>query len=83
MTNPMDYSGRHRKYIRGTSEYETYYYGDVVERNGVSYVCAVPQTFGYLPEEAESGFSVLGDGVGGTGAIGITLDEINGGTYNA
>jgi hypothetical protein len=79
MTNPMDYKGRHRKYVPGTSEYVVYYYGDLVERNGVSYVCAVPQTSGYLPEEAESGFMIVGDGVG----AGATFGDIDGGTYNA
>jgi hypothetical protein len=79
MTNPMDYKGRHRKYVPGTSEYAVYYYGDLVERNGISYVCSVPQTFGYLPEEAESGFMIVGDGVG----AGATFGDIDGGTYNA
>ena len=74
----MDYKGRHRKYIEGTSDYVVCYYGDVVERNGISYVCAVPQTFGYLPEEAQSGFVVVGDGVG----AGVTLGDIDGGTYS-
>lgn len=78
MSNPMDYRGIHRKYIEGTSDYTVYYYGDVVERNGVTYVCNVLQTFGYLPEEPQSGFAVVGDGVG----AGVTLGDIDGGTYN-
>ena len=73
----MNYKGRHQKYQTGTSNYDVY--GDVVERNGVSYVCNVDRTYGYIPEEPNSGFVVIGDGVGFTGAE--QIPEINGGTY--
>lgn len=73
----MNYRGKHRKYVEGTSEYTVYLYGDVVERNGVSYVCSVEKTSGYTPEDANSGFSVLGDGVGVTGDV----QNVDGGTY--
>jgi hypothetical protein len=78
MSNPMNYRGQHRKYVEGTSQYEVYYYGDVVQRNSVSYVCKVESTKGYIPEEADSGFVVLGDGVGITSGLGIDID---GGSY--
>jgi hypothetical protein len=71
----MNYRGSHRKYVRGTSQYEVYVYGDVVERNGVSYVCNVESTKGYLPEESNSGFIPIGDGLGATGA------QVDGGSY--
>lgn len=70
MAAHMQYRGNHRKYIEGTSQYTEYHYGDVVRRNGVSYVCTVPRTLGYLPEESQSGFVVIGDGVGST--VGFT-----------
>jgi hypothetical protein len=76
MSNPMDYRGLHRKYVKGSSEYEVYYYGDVVDRNGVSYVCNVESTKGYLPEDPDSGFSAIG-GASGAGVSG----EIGGGSY--
>lgn len=79
MSNPMDYRGRHRKYMEGSSQYEVYYYGDVVERNGVSYVCNVESTQGYIPEEPNSGFVALGDGVGLTSGI---VNDIDGGSYS-
>lgn len=69
----MNYRGRHRKYVEGSSDYEVYVYGDVVERNGVSYVCNVAETSGYIPEDVGSGFVVLGDRLGTT--------VIEGGTY--
>ena len=65
----MNYLGKHRKYVEGTSTYTVYVYGDVVERNGVSYVCNVETTSGYIPEDANSGFLILGDGIGLTGAV--------------
>ena len=65
----MNYRGTHRKYVEGTSTYTVYVYGDVVERNGVSYVCNVEKTSGYIPEDIGSGFLVLGDGVGITDII--------------
>ena len=71
----MNYRGKHRKYVEGTSTYTVYVYGDVVERNGVSYVCNVETTSGYIPEDANSGFLVLGDGIGLTGGI-------DGGSYS-
>ena len=71
----MNYRGAHRKYVEGTSTYTVYVYGDVVERNGVSYVCNVETTSGYIPEDANSGFLVLGDGIGLTGGI-------DGGSYS-
>ena len=52
-----------------------YVYGDVVERNGVSYVCNVEKTSGYIPEDANSGFLALGDGVG-------LISPIDGGSYS-
>jgi hypothetical protein len=71
----MNYLGKHRKYVEGTSTYTVYVYGDVVERNGVSYVCSVETTSGYIPEDANSGFLILGDGIGLTGAV-------DGGSYS-
>lgn len=71
----MNYRGKHRKYVEGSSEYAVYRYGDVVERGGVSYVCNVESTRGYLPEESNSGFAPIGDGLGATGA------NIDGGSY--
>lgn len=75
MSNPMNYRGRHRKYVEGTSNYVVYYYGDVVERNGISYVCSVEKTQGYLPEEPNSGFTPIGD------QLGATADGVDGGNY--
>lgn len=75
MSNPMDYRGKHRKYMAGCSEYEVYNYGDVIERNGISYVCNVEVTRGYLPEEQNSGFVPLGD------ILGATATQVDGGTY--
>lgn len=72
----MTYRGTHRKYKEGSSEYEVYSFGDIVIRNGVSYVCNVPTTTGYIPEDAQSGFLVLGDGLGGE-----TVGFIDGGSY--
>jgi hypothetical protein len=69
----MNYRGTHRKYVEGSSEYAVYYYGDVVHRNGTSYVCSVESTKGYLPEQEESGFVALGDGFGGS--------PLDGGSY--
>lgn len=63
----MNYRGSHRKYVRGTSQYEVYVYGDVVERNGISYICNTEKTSGYIPEDSQSGFIVLGGGTGGGG----------------
>jgi len=71
----MNYRGKHRKYVEGTSEYTVYVYGDVVERNGISYVCNVETTKGYIPEDTNSGFVVLGDGIG-------TQDQVDGGSYS-
>ena len=71
----MNYKGTHRKYVEGTSTYTVYVYGDVVERNGVSYVCNVEKTSGYMPEDANSGFLALGDGVG-------LISPIDGGSYS-
>ena len=58
----MIYRGDHRKYVSGTSNYEIYNYGDVVKRIGVFYICGVTQSYGYIPEEAGSGFAVWEDG---------------------
>jgi len=69
----VKYRGRHRKYIEGTSEYTVYVYGDVVERNGITYVCTAETTRGLLPEESGSGFTVIGDGLGD--------DSVDGGSY--
>ena len=63
----MTYRGTHRKYKTGSSQYEVYSYGDIVVRNGVSYVCNVESTSGYIPEDSGSGFVVLGGGTGGSG----------------
>jgi len=71
----MNYRGKHRKYVEGSSEYAVYTYGDVVERGGVSYVCNVESTKGYLPEELNSGFTPIGDKLGATGA------QVDGGSY--
>tara|TARA_B110000503_G_scaffold114972_1_gene172978 strand:- start:598 stop:825 length:228 start_codon:yes stop_codon:yes gene_type:complete len=73
----MHYRGIHRKYVKDTSTYTVYVYGDVVERNGVSYVCNVETTSGYIPEDIGSGFLVLGDGVGLTGEF-----DVDGGSYS-
>lgn len=75
MSNPMNYRGQHRKYAENSSDYVVYYYGDVVERAGISYVCGVERTSGYLPEESSSGFIVLGDQLGGSSA------GVDGGSY--
>jgi hypothetical protein len=75
----MNYRGKHRKYVEGSSEYAVYVYGDVVERDGISYVCNVDSTFGYIPEDTNSGFVVLGDGVGATGGV---VGDIDGGLYS-
>jgi hypothetical protein len=87
-----NYRGKHRKYVRGTSEYENYSYGDVVTRLGVFYVCGVTGSFGYIPEEPASGFLVFSGGASGitgdyvvsfNGATGeVVFSMINGGTYN-
>lgn len=79
MSNPMDYRGKYRKFVEGTSNYVVYYYGDVVERNGVSYVCNLKSTQGYAPEEPNSGFVIIGDGVGGGTAA--PSDLLDGGSY--
>lgn len=71
----MNYKGKHRKYIEGTSEYAVYVFGDVVERNSISYVCGVTQTSGYIPEDPDSGFIVIGDQLGGVDAV------VDGGSY--
>ena len=79
-TAGMNYRGLHRKYKEGTSEYEIYLYGDMVERDGKTYVCSVLKTFGYLPGETASGFDLVAfyeDPSPNTGLTG----EINGGTY--
>lgn len=55
----MNYRGIYRKYIAGSSNYETYVYGDVVEKDGSSYICGVSKTFGYLPEDPVSGFRIM------------------------
>ena len=65
----MNYLGKHRKYVEGTSTYTVYVYGDVVERNGVSYVCNVETTSGYIPEDSNSGFLVIGGGAAGGGTV--------------
>ena len=84
----MIYRGDHRKYTFGTSNYEVYNYGDVVKRGGVFYICGVTQTYGYIPEEAASGFVVWNDGSpvnyvrsfnGVTGDI-IGVSSVNGAT---
>lgn len=58
----MIYRGDHRKYVLGTSNYEIYNYGDVVKRSNIFYICGVSQSYGYIPEEAASGFVVWNDG---------------------
>lgn len=75
-TAGMNFLGQHRKYKEGTSEYAVYHYGDTVERDGRTYVCRVSTTFGYLPEETNSGFELiaLSETAGLSG-------EIGGGTY--
>lgn len=55
----MNYRGQHRKYVQGSSVYETYNRGDVVKRNGKFYVCSTENTSGYLPEETDSGFDLM------------------------
>lgn len=69
----MNYRGKHRKYLSGSSEYAVYSYGDVVERNGVSYVCSVENTSGYIPEDTNSGFILLGGGTGGSGTVNFSF----------
>ena len=58
----MMYRGDHRKYVLGTSNYEIYNYGDVVKRSNIFYICGITQSYGYIPEEAASGFVVWNDG---------------------
>lgn len=71
----MNYRGKHRKYSLGSSEYVAYSYGDVVERNGVSYVCNVENTSGYIPEDSNSGFILLGGGTGGGGNVNFSFSS--------
>lgn len=71
----MNYRGKHRKYSSGSSEYAVYSYGDVVERNGVSYVCSVENTSGYIPEDTNSGFILLGGGTGGGGNVNFSFSS--------
>jgi hypothetical protein len=59
MTGGMAYRGDHRKYAPGSSAYEIYYYGDVVGRDGKFWVCGVTQSYGYLPSESASGFTLM------------------------
>jgi hypothetical protein len=68
----MNYRGEHRKYEPGTSVYRVYKYGDIVTRSGVSYICNVETSYGYLPSEEQSGFIVLGGG-GATGGISFSF----------
>lgn len=58
----MNYRGDHRKYEPNTSVYRVYNYGDVVKRNGVFYICGITTTYGYIPEDANSGFIIYGSG---------------------
>jgi hypothetical protein len=55
----MNYRGEHRKYEPGTSVYRVYRYGDVVSRDNKFWICGITQSYGYLPSETESGFSVM------------------------
>ena len=59
MTGGMNYRGVHRKYAEGSSEYVTYHYGDVVKRNTKFYVCDTDSTYGYVPEDVGSGFTLM------------------------
>jgi hypothetical protein len=69
----INYLGKHRKYVEGTSTYTVYVRGDIVERNGVSYVCDAKTTSGYIPEDANSGFLVIGGGTAGGGTVNFTF----------
>jgi hypothetical protein len=53
----MNYLGKHRKYVEGTSTYTVYVRGDVVT------------TSGYIPEDANSGFLIIGGGAAGGGTV--------------
>jgi hypothetical protein len=64
-----NYRGKHRKYVAGTSEYAVYKYGDIVSRNGIFYICDAETTFGFLPEEEDSGFVVIQAVDGGNGGV--------------
>ena len=55
----MNYRGEHRKYEPGTSVYRVYSYGDVVSRDNKFWICGVTQSYGYLPNEVSSGFTML------------------------
>jgi hypothetical protein len=81
MAANMNFRGFHRKYIEGTSKYEVYVYGDVVERNGKTYICTVPRTSGYVPEDAKSGFTLLAFYEDPSPNTGGFTGEIGGGTY--
>jgi len=78
----MMYRGDHRKYVLGTSNYEIYNYGDVVKRSGVFYVCGITQTYGYIPEEAVSGFVAWGASASSGGSITDYVRSFNGLTGN-
>lgn len=55
----MNYRGNHRKYEPGSSQYRIYGYGDVVTRDGKFWICGVTQSYGYLPSESDSGFTLM------------------------
>jgi hypothetical protein len=55
----MNYRGDHRKYEPNSSVYRVYAYGDVVSREGKFWICGVTQSYGYLPSESESGFTLM------------------------
>jgi hypothetical protein len=60
-----NYRGRHRKYVAGTSQFSVYFYGDIVSRNNIYYICDVERTSGFLPEEPQSGFLPMTSAGGG------------------
>ena len=55
----MNFRGEHRKYEPGTSVYRVYSYGDIVSRDSKYWICGVTQSYGYLPSESESGFTLM------------------------
>lgn len=55
----MNFRGDHRKYEPGSSVYRVYNYGDVVTRDGYFWICGITQSYGYLPSESGSGFTLM------------------------
>jgi len=72
----MNYRGKYRKYIIGSSEYEIYKRGDVINRDGKFYICSFDETFGNLPENVNSGFDLMSYFIDPS-----PNDKIDGGTY--